>query len=62
LGVIDGLIKEPLGGAHRNPPETAENVKSALIESLNELGKIGKDDLIEKRYNKFRKIGVFQEE
>jgi len=62
LGIIDGMIKEPLGGAHRNPQETSDNIKNAIIDSLDELVKINKDELIEKRYNKFRKMGKFTEQ
>lgn len=60
LGIIDGIIKEPLGGAHRDPVQTSENVKIALAESLDGLSKYSKNELVEKRYKKFRTIGAFE--
>jgi acetyl-CoA carboxylase carboxyl transferase subunit alpha len=59
MGIIDGIIKEPLGGAHRNPQETAANIKSAAKKDLAALKNIPKEKLVEKRYEKFRAIGVF---
>jgi len=62
LGVVDAVIPEPLGGAHRDPRLMAGNLKKYLRTSLRELDKQPIDALIEKRYEKFRKIGVFVEE
>jgi len=59
LGIIDGGIEEPLGGAHRNPSKTAENIKKTVSEALKELLKYTPNELIERRYAKFRNIGVF---
>ena len=61
MGIIDGIIKEPLGGAHRNPQEAAENIKTTVMKDLEALKKIPKSKLIEARYEKFRSIGVFSE-
>lgn len=61
LGVVDAVIPEPLGGAHRDPRLMAGNLKKYLRTSLRELAKSPIDELIEKRYEKFRKIGVFIE-
>jgi acetyl-CoA carboxylase carboxyl transferase subunit alpha len=61
IGIIDGIIKEPLGGAHRNPQEAAENIRAAIIKDLEALKKIPKSKLIEMRYAKFRSIGIFDE-
>ncbi|HOW60035.1 MAG TPA: acetyl-CoA carboxylase carboxyltransferase subunit alpha [Candidatus Omnitrophota bacterium] len=61
LGVIDGIIPEPLGGAHRDFSVTAENVRKAINDALEALGSIPKKDLIELRYQKFRKMGVFSD-
>ncbi len=61
LGVVDAIIPEPLGGAHRDPRLMAGNLKKYLRTSLRELAKKPIDELIEKRYEKFRKIGVFIE-
>jgi acetyl-CoA carboxylase carboxyl transferase subunit alpha len=61
LGVIDGVIPEPLGGAHRDPEETGRNLKEAIVGALRELEKISTDKLLQRRYEKFRKMGRFQE-
>lgn len=59
LGVIDGVIPEPLGGAHRDFTSAAESLRKVVNEALEELGKIPRKDLPELRYQKFRKMGVF---
>jgi acetyl-CoA carboxylase carboxyl transferase subunit alpha len=59
LGVIDGIVPEPVGGAHRNWEETAENLRGALRGSLQELRSRSAENLVADRYEKFRKIGVF---
>ena len=61
FGVIDEIIPEPLGGAHRNPLEAAINVKEALLRHLAELKQMSPDELREQRYRKFRSMGVFVE-
>ena len=61
MGIIDGIIREPLGGAHRDPQETALNIKSAIKKDLDNLKKIPKSKLVEMRYTKFRSIGIFSE-
>ena len=61
LGVIDKEIKEPIGGAHTNYEETANNMKSAINEALKELSALSVDKLREERYAKFRAMGRFIE-
>jgi len=61
LNVIDGIIKEPLGGAHYNPEESAKNLKSTILKSLDEMSKMSGAELKKHRYDKFRKLGVFVE-
>jgi len=61
FGVIDEVIPEPLGAAHRDHREAASNLKSFLARALREIGEIPRDQLLQKRYEKFRKIGVFVE-
>lgn len=61
LGVIDGIVTEPIGGAHRNWEEAAANIRQALRDHLWELKSKQPDDLVRERYEKFRKIGVFEE-
>jgi acetyl-CoA carboxylase carboxyl transferase subunit alpha len=62
LGVIDAVITEPPGGAHRDWDATAANVRAALGQQLAELAHKTPDALIAERYEKFRRIGVFEEE
>ena len=59
IGLIDGIIDEALGGAHRGPEDTAFNLKRIVLEAVNELEKLPIDELVEKRYSKFRQMGVF---
>jgi acetyl-CoA carboxylase carboxyl transferase subunit alpha len=59
LGVIDGIVKEPQGGAHRSPQETAENLRTELNNTLIRLLALSKEELIEQRYQKYRNMGVF---
>jgi acetyl-CoA carboxylase carboxyl transferase subunit alpha len=61
LGVIDGIVPEPTGGAHRNWEETAENLRGPLRDALWELRSRTPEELVAERYEKFRKIGVFEE-
>jgi len=61
MRIIDGIIPEPLGGAHRNPEETAENVKKAIKKDLTGLKDVSKDKLVKNRYDKIRAIGIFKE-
>ncbi len=61
MGLIDDIIKEPLGGAHRDPTVTASNIKKKITRYLGELSKLSAKELLETRYEKFRKIGVFEE-
>ncbi len=60
-GIIDRIIKEPLGGAHKNHKEAADALKAALVEELDILIKIKPDKLIDNRIEKFGKMGVFVE-
>jgi acetyl-CoA carboxylase carboxyl transferase subunit alpha len=60
--VIDGVIPEPLGGAHTDPERTAAAIKAALRKNLQELMPIGRDELLAQRYQKFRAIGRYVEE
>lgn len=62
MGIIDEIVKEPLGGAHRDPETTAKSVSEAIERHLRELEKIEIDELLKLRYEKFRKIGAFIEE
>ncbi|OXS53228.1 acetyl-CoA carboxylase carboxyltransferase subunit alpha [Cohnella sp. CIP 111063] len=59
FGVIEEIIPEPQGGAHRDKAAQAESIKEALWRNLQELGKLSPDELREDRYRKFRKVGRF---
>jgi len=59
--LVDGIIKEPLGGAHVNPEEIFETVKQAIIKTVNKLKDIPEDKLIDSRIKKFSKMGVYDE-
>lgn len=61
LGIVDRIIPEPSGGAHRNPAEALGNIKQALVETLSQLIGMGPEELFEDRYRRFRGLGVFQE-
>lgn len=60
LGVIDEIIPEPLGGAHKDVLKTIENVKKSIIKNIAELIEIPIDQLLKKRYQKYRQIGKFK--
>ncbi|HET8855223.1 MAG TPA: acetyl-CoA carboxylase carboxyltransferase subunit alpha [Salinimicrobium sp.] len=58
--LIDEIIKEPLGGAHRNREETFQSVKEAIISSYGEFKNLSPQDLVKKRMNKYDEMGVFK--
>lgn len=60
LNTIDAIIKESLGGAHKDIDFTAGNMKKYILNELKNLMKLDVDELLYKRYNKIRKIGVWQ--
>lgn len=61
-GLIDEIVEEPLGGAHRDPQTTSQSIKARIKKYLKELSAFSAEDLIEARYEKYRKIGVFTTE
>jgi len=61
LGVIDAIVPEPVGGAHRDWEGAAGQLREALRENLRELAQQSADDLVAGRYEKFRRIGAFEE-
>ncbi|MGI9473486.1 MAG: acetyl-CoA carboxylase carboxyltransferase subunit alpha [Rubripirellula sp.] len=62
LKVVDDVLEEPLGGAHRDHHQMASRLKTYLSRTLGELEQKTPDELVESRYDKFRRIGVFLEE
>jgi acetyl-CoA carboxylase carboxyl transferase subunit alpha len=61
LSLIDEIIPEPTGGAHRNHQEMAMTLKGCLVKEFSRLRQIPPDELLERRYEKFRRMGVFEE-
>ena len=61
FGIIDEIVPEPLGGVHKDVELSSQNLKEALLRNLKVLQKLSLDQLLKKRYEKFRKIGVFKE-
>ena len=61
LGLIDAIIKEPIGGAHRQPEETYQAVANKIIETYDELKNLSKDELVKQRMDKYAKMGEFSE-
>ena len=59
LGIVDEVVKEPIGGAHYNAEEMSNNLKEALVRSLEEFENTSSDELRKTRYEKFRNMGVF---
>jgi acetyl-CoA carboxylase carboxyl transferase subunit alpha len=58
MGLIDEIVPEPLGGAHRNPQKMAEDLKEVMKRNLNELKELERERLLKLRYKKFRAMGV----
>jgi acetyl-CoA carboxylase carboxyl transferase subunit alpha len=61
LGVVDDVLAEPLGGAHRDHHQMASRLKTYLGRTLSELEGLSAEELVKQRYAKFRRIGVFLE-
>ena len=62
MKIIDEVIPEPTGGAHRDHREAGANLKSYILRALREIQDAPRDQLLERRYDKFRRIGVYFEE
>jgi acetyl-CoA carboxylase carboxyl transferase subunit alpha len=58
-GLIDEIISEPIGGAHRDPAETTASVKDSILKHLDELSKMEPPAIKEARYAKFRAMGIY---
>ncbi|MEP7313496.1 MAG: acetyl-CoA carboxylase carboxyltransferase subunit alpha [Pseudomonadota bacterium] len=61
LNLVDEVLREPLGGAHRNPEQTAESVKAAILRHLEDLSALSPDDLRTERQRRLANFGVFSE-
>ncbi|MFZ4597486.1 MAG: acetyl-CoA carboxylase carboxyltransferase subunit alpha [Terrimicrobiaceae bacterium] len=60
MGIVDGVVPEPVGGAHRDPEAAAANLKTAVTSALRETIGVSHDKLVRERYAKYRKMGVFE--
>ena len=61
FGIVDEIVPEPLGGAHRDPEATAASLKTAVLKCLKKISSLEGDALLESRYQKYRAIGEFTE-
>lgn len=61
LDIVDGEIKEPIGGAHKNYDKISANMKKTILNSLAELSQLKPEELKQKRYEKYRQLGAFIE-
>ncbi len=61
LGIVDEVIPEPLGGAHKNPTEAATNIKTAVLKHLQSLLQMSPEILLEDRYKRYRNYGKYNE-
>ena len=61
LKIVDEIIPEPEGGAHRNYEKSARNVKKAILKNLEQVSSLDKKVLLTMRYQKYRRIGIFKE-
>jgi len=60
LGLVDRIVPEPLGGAHRNYPEAIENLREAIASSLREVGALNTQQLLDRRYERLMSYGQFE--
>lgn len=61
FGIVDEIVDEPLGGVHKDKKQAAENLKKAILKSIKKFKKMPIEDMLEQRYEKFRRIGHFRE-
>ena len=60
LGLVDKVVREPIGGAHRNPSQMAKRLKAVLLNELDELQALPVDELLERRYRRLRSYGAYE--
>jgi len=61
LGIVEEVVAEPLGGAHRNHRQAAMHLKGSILAALKSLESLSVEELLERRYQRYRRIGVFEE-
>jgi acetyl-CoA carboxylase carboxyl transferase subunit alpha len=62
LGLVDDIVGEPLGGAHRSPEDAADNLKHKILSHLRSLQQVPVDDLLKRRYDRYMRYGHFTQE
>src|SRR5690606_11425992 len=60
LGLVDKVVREPTGGAHRNPGQMARRLKAVLLNELDALDALPMDDLLQRRYERIRDYGAYE--
>jgi len=60
LGLIDKIVREPIGGAHRNPVQMAKRLKAVLMNELDAIGNVPVAELLERRYKRLRSYGAYE--
>ena len=60
LGLVDKVVREPIGGAHRNPRQTATRLKAVLLNELDALEQIPVEQLLQRRYERLRGYGAYE--
>jgi len=60
LGLVDKIVREPIGGAHRNPKQMATRLKAVLLNELDMLESLPADELVERRYQRLRSYGAYE--
>jgi acetyl-CoA carboxylase carboxyl transferase subunit alpha len=60
LGLVDKIVREPTGGAHRNPKAMARRLKAVLMNEIDTLEQLPMDELLEQRYQRVRRYGAYQ--
>ena len=61
MGIVDEIVSEAEGGAHRGAEQSAQNLKSAINKNLDELSRLSVETLLDQRYQRYRKMGIFNE-
>jgi acetyl-CoA carboxylase carboxyl transferase subunit alpha len=61
-GLVDDVIPEPLGGAHRDPRKAAEFLQTWIVDRLRELSRVNPETLVRQRLDKFRRMGAYRDE
>jgi acetyl-CoA carboxylase carboxyl transferase subunit alpha len=58
--LVDKVVREPIGGAHRNPSQMAKRLKAVLLNELDVLDSMPMDELLERRYQRLRGYGAYE--